>query len=141
MNLYSILLNNKEEQIKFCESLIKDVPELILYDPNRHVHDYCRIYNNTNKLYNKMVVGICTKSEVTYPMTYQCIFEIRNNVIDKWPEFTAQYTSLSDMSFNKPKNLQKFVHEWVKNYEKVLLRTYKINKIKEYEKNNRVSCP
>lgn len=51
MNLYNYLLNNEKHQLKFCDDLIKDIPELLTTIPNyitdSYKYNYCRMITDT----------------------------------------------------------------------------------------------
>jgi len=126
MNLYKILSDNIEEQTKFCEQLINDIPKLIEYD--LYAHGYCRIIRQNDDI-DRLPVYLCKGGKLEYPYTSYNIFNVQNKPIKEWNEFISKWTVLNDMSRNKPINLQLIVKKWIITYEKQKLRNYKINKI------------
>lgn len=126
MNLHNIFLNNKNEQIKFCEALIKDIPELIKYDPNNHVHNYCYIFDQGLNSVTSLHIGLCNKDNRT---SYYNIFDILNKPIDEWKCWYSKHTVLYDMCCGERIKLQPIVYNWVKQYEINLLRNYKLKKL------------
>ena len=128
MNLYKYLYNNRELQIKFCESLFNDIPELVEYSPdkkNNHI-DTFGIRTGSNG-YNRISVGVCRKNE---GFSFYNIFDVIDRPIDDWYEWDSKHIVLYDMCYNREKKLAPIVKNWLITYEKNILRNLKINKIR-----------
>lgn len=127
MNLYKYLYNNKELQIKFCESLMNDIPELVEYSMNNYNYiNTFGIWTGSNG-YNRIHVGVCRKNEGS---SFYNIFDVVDRPIDDWHDWNSKHIVLYDMCYNKEKKLAPIVKDWLITYEKNILRYLKINKIR-----------
>lgn len=131
MNLYKYLYNNKELQIKFCESLLTDIPELVEYSPdknNNYIDTFgIRTVSDGYNGYNRIAVGVCRKNEGS---SFYNIFDIVDRPIDDWYDWNSRYIVLYDMCYGEEKKLAPIVKDWLITYEKNILRCLKINKIR-----------
>jgi len=131
MNLYKHLLN-KDNQTIFCESLLKTFPELLEYDVNNHIDNYCRIFPNriSTQPPNRVSVGLCNKDDTT---SYYNIFDIVDSTIDDWRCWDSKGVLYDMCHVWKPndgrKDLRIPIKNWCVEYERTIQREKKLNRI------------
>lgn len=108
------ILNDKQKD--FCESIIRDIPELVEYDPNNHVHDRCMLFGMRNNIKRteriRIPVGITGKDN----SSYYNVFDIINKPVKEW-DFGG-HSVLYDMSHGRKKYLPTIVKNWLLRYER-----------------------